>query len=161
MEAPSVRQPANERVIRYLERTRVAEEDRAPRPGHRDYWEAGSHPDVVERIWDQLGRDLPPDSKRVVCGTPVLLHPRSKVLLAVAIGTQYAIRLPAAVLRSGLPAGARTETVWAGGTRMNVQQELGDDWIFGSHSPVEVEWCEESFRERPAIEPAGTKEGAS
>jgi hypothetical protein len=154
----SVRQPANEKVLRTLERIRGAQDDRAPRAEQRDYWEAGSHPDIVGRIWDQLGRGLPPDSKRVVCGSPVLVHPQSKVLIAVAIGTQYAIRLCAPF---AMPPGARIETVWAGGERMNVQQELGEDWIFGSHSSAEEAWCREWFQAGSAVEPADTKKDES
>jgi hypothetical protein len=90
----SIRQPLNDGVIRYLERHRTfAEDDRAPRPDHLDYWESGSHPDVVERVWNQLGNALPLESRRVVCGTPALVHPTSKVVIAVSIGTAYALRL--------------------------------------------------------------------
>ena len=144
---PSVRQPANKQVIRYLEReTKRSEDIRPPSPEH-DYWGSGSHPEVVERIWDELGKNLPADSKRVVCGTPALVHPRSMVLIAVAIGTEYAIRLSTARLRSGVPSTVRTETVWAGGDRLNVRAEFGSAWILGSYSSEEETWCRESFEE--------------
>jgi hypothetical protein len=58
----NVRQPANAKILRYLERpgTLAGRPDvRAPGDLHHDYWESGAHPEIVERVWDQLGRDLP------------------------------------------------------------------------------------------------------
>lgn len=144
----SVRQPLNDGVIRYLERYRTfAEDDRAPRPDHLDYWESGSHPDVVERVWDQLGKAMPMESRRVICGTPALVHPKSKVVIAISMGTAYAVRLPSTVVTSGVPKDARIENTWSNGGRMNVQTELGPDWIFGSYGREEEDWCRESFNE--------------
>lgn len=138
---------ANSGVIRYLQRGNAAEYDRPPRPESRDYWESGSHPDVVERVWDQLGKGLPVESKRVVCGSPVLVHPASKVLIAVAMGTQYAIRLPSVVLHASVSSIVRTTNVWSDGTRMDIRAEFGNDWIFGSYSADEETWCRQSFDE--------------
>ncbi len=153
----SVRQRANEKVIRYLERRGKEEvDDRPPRGEQRDYWEAGSHPEIVERIWDQLGRSFPAESRRVVCGSPVLLQPASRVILAVAIGTQYAIRLPSPVSQTGPPANARTETVWSDGARMDVRHEFGSDWVFGSYSAEEETWCLQSFKEYSLAGSAGS-----
>ena len=144
---PSVRQPANELVLRYLAARQAPEDDRAPRPEQRDYWEAGSHPDVVARIWDQLGKNLPVDSRRVVCGAPALVHPGSKVLIAVAIGTAYVIRLPSTLVQSGVPETVRTDTVWSGGSRTDARSEFGGDWAFGSYRIEEEAWCHQSFDE--------------
>ena len=144
---PSVRQPANAPVIAWLAGRQGPDDDRPPRADEHDYWEAGSHPDVVERIWNQLGRTLPIESRRVVCGTPALLHPTSRVLIAVAIGTQYVLRLPSALLRSGVPATVRTETTWSGGGRMDVRAAFGPEWVFGSYTPEEEAWCRASFQE--------------
>jgi len=149
--AASIRQPANENVIRYLERHGPKQDEREPHIEKRDYWEAGSHPDVVERVWDELGKALPSESRRVVCGTPALIHPNSKVLIAIAIGTQYALRLPSLVVRAGIPANAQTEIVWAGGTRLNVQTQFGPDWIFGNYFSEEEMWCRQTFEEYSAI----------
>lgn len=70
------------------------------------------------------------------------------MLLAVAIGTQYGLRLPTHACRDGLPAGTRTLTVWAGGAQMDIQEEFGRDWVFGPWSAAEETWCLQTFRER-------------
>lgn len=140
----SIRQSANEGVIRYLERNVRAgdvPDVRPPRKEPSDYWECGAHPDIVERVWDGLGKRLPMECRQVVLGAPALIAPYSHVILAVAIGTQYAVRLPASVLRDGLPEGARTLTTWSGGGQMDVQKEFGPDWVFGTWSSAEEEWC--------------------
>ena len=51
------------------------------------YWHLGSHPEVGERVWHQLGSALPVDCRCIVFGTPGLAAPRSGILLANAFGT--------------------------------------------------------------------------
>ena len=131
-----LRNPANEGVLRYLQAKGRGEEERPPRPQNADYWESGSHPDVVERVWDQLGASLPPEARRVIFGSPVLLVPTSRLIVAVAIGTQYAVRVPPSVQ----PSKPQTETVWAGGERMDIRAAFGPDWIFGSYAGEEENW---------------------
>jgi len=148
-----IRQSRNERVVRYLERNsrgRLSPEGRPPGDTYHDYWECGSHPDIVERLWDQLGKPLPKDCRQVVMGSPALVHPGSGVVLALAIGTQYALRVPGRVLRDGLPAGARTQNTWSGGGQMNIQEEFGADWVFGKWDSSEEAWCLECFQEQEA-----------
>jgi hypothetical protein len=146
----SIRHPANAGVIAYRDRhpDRPPVADlRPPRPDARDYWECGSHPDVVERVWDQLGRLLPAESRMVVLGTPALIHPENGLVLALAIGTQYALRLPSPAWRNGLPPSVQTTTRWAGGVTMDIQQTLGPDWVFGTWGADEESWCLERYRE--------------
>jgi hypothetical protein len=145
-----IRNAMNDGVVRYLERNARSQgmpDVRPPREKHLDYWECGSHPDVVERVWDQLGKRLPVECRQVVLGTPALVHPHSGVVLAIAIGTQYALRLPGRVAQDGLPAGTRTENTWSTGGVMDIQKELGSDWIFGSWASAEEEWSLEAFQE--------------
>ncbi|MFC1817139.1 hypothetical protein ACFL0M_14660 [Thermodesulfobacteriota bacterium] len=53
---------------------------------HSDpYMEAGSHPEIVERVWDALGSSLPVDCRAIVYSAPAL------VLLAILLYDQYQI----------------------------------------------------------------------
>ena len=146
-------QPLNEGVVRYLQRNSYGQsspEVRPPREKSLDYWECGAHPDIVERLWDQLGRPLPFECRQVVMGSPALVYPGSGVILALAIGMQYGLRVPARVLREGLPAGTRTQTTWSSGGQMDIQKEFGADWVFGTWNSTEEYWCLEVFQEQDA-----------
>jgi hypothetical protein len=146
-----IRHVMNEGIVRYLERKSGSPslpDVRPPRDNQRDYWECGAHPDIVERVWDQLGKALPVECRQVILGSPTLVHPDSGVILAIAIGTQYGLRLPSRVSLEPVAAGMRTKTVWSGGSQMDIQQEFGTDWVFGTWSSDEEAWCLEVFRER-------------
>jgi hypothetical protein len=60
---------------------------------------------------------------------------------------QYGLRLPTRVVQEGLPAGARTVNTWSTGGQMDIQQEIGKDWLFGTWDSIEETWCVETFRE--------------
>ncbi|HEX7761201.1 MAG TPA: hypothetical protein VF459_16965 [Caulobacteraceae bacterium] len=63
----------------------------------------GVHPDIIEQIW-RLDRALPLSCRWVVWGHPALVHPRTGVIFAVAIGSIGVVaRLPPA-LRGAKPA---------------------------------------------------------
>jgi hypothetical protein len=55
----------------------------------------GAHPDLLARLWDELGGALPVDCRWIVFGTPVLVHPKTGMLFGFGGGTHtYAFRLP-------------------------------------------------------------------
>ncbi len=114
-------------------------------PKHDYYMDSGAHPDIVQRLWDQLGKALPIDSRALVFGTPALVHRGSGTILAFALGTEYAIRLPAEVSKTQRPVGLRTVAKWTTGGSTNIAETCGEDWIFGSFSRDEVNWCEQAF----------------
>src|SRR5262249_11838971 len=104
--------------------------------------------DILERVWDQLGPELPQDCRCLLYGTPSLVHPVSGVVLAVCYGTQYCLRLPKSVLIStAWREGARTSMMWTLGGRTNIRKEFGRDWIFGCWSAKEIEWCQAVYRQ--------------
>jgi hypothetical protein len=142
---------ANDGVFSYLRgRAKASVDEEAVRPidPKRDYyWDSGAHPDVLERLWDQLGKGLPVDSRAFVFGTPALVHPESGIVLAFALGTEYVIRLPSKVCADRRPVGLRTVAKWAGGSSTDIEKECGRDWIFGSYTNEEVEWCKQAFQE--------------
>jgi hypothetical protein len=146
-----VSEPANEGVFRYFMRRPHAADGMQPvtapsDPKHDYYRESGAHPDVVERLWDQLGKGLPVDSRALLFGSPALVHPQSGIVLAFALGTEYAMRLPRGRTERP-PAGLRTVAKWTGGGSTDIQRECGKEWIFGSFADAEVDWCQEIFEE--------------
>ena len=107
----------------------------------------GSHPDVVARVWEGLTAGLPWNCQAVVLGTPALVHGESGVILALAYGTAYALRLPSARLEQALQAGCRASQKWAGGTVTNTRETFGPLWLFGGWSALEPGWLLEASRE--------------
>jgi hypothetical protein len=107
----------------------------------------GSHPDIVERLWKQIAPALDPHphSQWIVCGTPALVQPATGVLLAVAMGTQYCLRLPGDLRKLALQAGCKTIMKWSPGHVTDIELEFGDDWLFGKWLPAEIVWCREAF----------------
>ena len=107
------------------------------------YMELGSHPEIVERVWDQLGGALPVNCRCIVYGTPALVAPRSGIVLAVAFGTQYGLRLLERTVAEALKAGARTVEF---NGKVDIQREFGSDWVFGPWLKREAEWLRAVFR---------------
>lgn len=139
---------ANTAVLRSMGRGRKAVLIAALDSVIDPYYNCGSHPEVVERVWDQLGRTLTVDSRCLLYGTPALVYPKSGVIVAVSYGTQYALRIPVDSLGEALKAGARTTVQWTGGGMTDIQHEFGPDWIFGLYLPQELQWCRAVCEER-------------
>ena len=133
--------PANDKIVEYLRSRARPEAEAVSPPGnpHRDYLESGAHPDIVERLWKSLNDKLPEDSKKLVYGTPVLMNPGTGEILAVAIGTSYAVRLPP-TLRENHPDGAASIIKWSGDKTMDLGELFGPGWVVGKWLPEELEW---------------------
>lgn len=112
--------------------------------GSTPYMSLGSHPDIVERVWE-LGAALPVDCRCVFYGTPALVTPVSGIVLAAAWGTAYLLRLPQEAVPLAIREGATTVMKWAGGSRTDVSKEIGPDWVFGRWLKQEPQWCLDSF----------------
>ncbi len=112
------------------------------------YWECDSHPGCVERVWDVLGESIPDDCKAIVNGVNCLLHDQSYTLLAVCMGTQYAIRVPRAKVNDAEELGLPRTCDWSGSQDlMDLRQEFGPNWFFGSFLEEEKAWTELAYRE--------------
>jgi len=135
--------PQNQGVLEYLgrgeksQRAILAEPDSVPDP----FMGQGSHPDIVQRVWDELGAGLPKKCRRLVYGTPALVHNRTGVVLAICNGTQYNIRLTADDFRLAIALGASARTRWSNGEEMGSLVTLSADWIFGGWRKDEISWC--------------------
>jgi hypothetical protein len=146
--------PKNDQVLQYL----ASEQSCSPRDVEDPYMTLGTHPDLVERLWDQLGRSLPKRCDWVVGNRPVLLRHDSGVVFGIAIGTSfYALRLPPED-RQRLEASKRNSVETqadqlglVGGGRdqyINAQMQpcpVGSEWTCGRWLAAEMEWCRRAY----------------
>jgi hypothetical protein len=134
----NVQIPENEAVLAFLIRSHQGKIQLPPHQSTRDpYWELGSHPDVVERVWDELGTVFGQDSRQIVCGRPALVHPMTGVVLTIAWGTRYVLRLSEEMARKARDEGFKTVHMWSDGTKTDIESDLGPGWIFGQWSTEE------------------------
>ena len=115
---------------------------------HRDaYLQSGSHPDVVAWVWDHLGAGLPASCRCLVHGHPALLAPKRGVVVAVALGTAYALRVPTSRLALAhtreMPA---RRTYRTDGSVIDLGP-CGANWRFGSYHADDPAWCAETCAE--------------
>jgi hypothetical protein len=137
-------QPVNAGVLQYLA-PRSATVAR-PTPA-TDTWRLGAHPDIVEQLWTRLNAALPADCRFLVADTATLVDPTSGVILALALGTQYAIRLSGDGLGAARSAGFETSHEFATVSRtLDLAATLGHGWVFGRHDAREGEWLAETAR---------------
>jgi hypothetical protein len=136
--------PANQGVLRSLQsgvRKRTAPLPLAPPESAKDaYSKCGSHPDIVERVWDRLGKCLPENGRCLVYGVPALVHPRAGIVLSACYGTAYCLRVPGDQVSAAIAAGLTTVERWSDGTQTDASQEFGPDWVFGAWKRKEREW---------------------
>ncbi len=99
----SVAAAANVRTWPLLGEALLALSNGRPR---NPYLEQGCHPDIVVRVWDELGSALRCDCRAQANGTPVLAHPETDRIIAVAHGTAYALWLTAEDRADAIGAGA-------------------------------------------------------
>lgn len=138
----------NRRVLSYLAaRSPGSAAFQRPEAAPDPFLGSGSHPDIVERVWRGLAVSLPVDCRALVHGTPALVQPATGLVLAVAIGTQYALRLRAGDVATAMARGAATRTRWGGGDAFDVREALGADWRLGGWMPEEPAWIGACFVE--------------
>ena len=137
--------PANAGLISYLS-------GRARQYNYTDLTEVhGTHPDLVSRLWDELGKLLPEDCHTVVYGTPVLLRPSTGIIFAFAGGTHtYAFRLPPDSREPAIASGA-TRVYHYRSHQLQVEVEafdlaiVGDEWVFGGWLKGEDDWIKAAY----------------
>ena len=109
------------------------------------YLSAGSHPDVVERVWKVLGQALPADCRARANGTPVLAHPKTNRIFAAARGSRYALWLTPPDFQAASAMGAKTLMTWSGGRTTDLAEVAGPGWIWGRWYAPEPEWLRRSY----------------
>jgi hypothetical protein len=133
------RRPENAGVLRYLERVGAGPET-DPHPDDADRYHLGTHPDIVAHLWDTLASAFDGDSRAVIHGTPALADPLTGVVVALGLGTTYALLLgpddAAAVIATG---GSTVHVYRSVGRTLDLASELGPGWVFGSWRDDEAE----------------------
>jgi hypothetical protein len=145
---PLLDRPENDGVLRYLAHGRSAADAAfGPPPGDVDRLHLGTHPDVVDWLWDRLNAALPADCRWLVFDGPALVHPAG-VILAAGIGTQYALRLLAEEVATAVAGGSelvhRFRTV---GTTLDLPAAFGPEWVFGRFDEREPAWMKARYGE--------------
>jgi hypothetical protein len=145
--ASLIDRPENANALRYLAHGRdEADAYSGPPPADVDRRHLGTHPDIVERLWDALNAALPADARWLVFDGPALVHPASGVILATAIGTQYALRLLPEHLATAVAAGSELLHVFRTvRTTLDLPATFGADWVFGRFDDREASWLRASY----------------
>jgi hypothetical protein len=123
----------------------------APKPLLNDgrqrdpFWEEGCHPDVVERVWAELGDMLPTNCRAQANGTPVLADPVGDRIFAAAHGTAYALWLVPTDFDEALGLGAKTTMTWSNGGATDLVDVVGVWWIWGPCYAKEPAWLMRAY----------------
>jgi hypothetical protein len=116
-----------------------------PESNPHAYLNLGSHPDIVERIWDGLNAHLPQDCRAIVYGSPVLVHPGAGIVIAMGYGTSYVLRVPEAFIGAALALGCTARHTWSGGASTDIAGQFGNGWLFGNWLREEAQWLAATF----------------
>ncbi|MEX0626969.1 MAG: hypothetical protein WD402_10525 [Chloroflexota bacterium] len=144
---PLLDRDENAGALGYLAHGRpAAEATFGPPPPEVDRRHLGTHPKVVDRLWEDLNQVLPADTRWLVFDGPALVHPGGAIL-AAAVGTQYALRLLPNDRDAAIAAGAEVvhhfQTV---GTSLNLPATFGPEWVFGRFDDREPAWLLASYQ---------------
>jgi len=140
MPVPDATRPENAGVLRYLDRGGSTDEP-DPHPDQADRYHLGTHPDIVAHLWDTLAAALDGDARAVLRATPVLVDPASGVVVAVGIGTTYALRLTPEDAAAAMADGIATVHVYRTvGRTLDLAAEFGPGWVFGARHDDETAW---------------------
>jgi hypothetical protein len=153
--------PGNRGIVAYLrDPTRLARsvsvaKDRAeclPSDVEDPYLTLGTHPDLIERLWETLGCALPVDCRVIAYGVPALARPDSGVILGIAGGTMmYALRLDPAGAAAARAMGAQLQFRYPAQPKLGIEERVidastfGDSWVFGRFHHLESEWLMAGF----------------
>jgi hypothetical protein len=134
--------PENAGALAYLAHGRpAADAGFGPPPADVDRLHLGTHPDVVDWLWDTLNAALPTDCRWLIFDGPALVHSGSGLILAAGIGTQYALRLLADDIASAVGGGSElVHTFKTVETTLDLPATFGAEWVFGRFDEREPAW---------------------
>lgn len=117
-----------------------------PSEAHDPYYHLGTHPDLVEKLWDKLTVEIPMDSTWVLHSRPVLVHPETSVIFAFATGTHtYAFRVPESQRDEEIAAQLKQQYRYPDGRILDLTQ-YDSDWIFAGLMAREERLCLTAFQ---------------
>ena len=142
----SIEHAANANLLRYFEQ-------RAKKYNYGTRTEPkGTHPELLMRLWDELGGLLPADCHAVIHGAPVLVRKESGIIFAFAGGTHtYAFRLPPELRNIAIAAGATRVYHYRAYRELHVEAstfdlaEIGEEWVFGGWLKGEEQWIRAAY----------------
>ena len=124
--------PANAGVLRYLGR-QGPPPGPDPEPDAADRFHLGTHPDIVAHLWDDLAPAFEADARSVLMATPAVVDPDSGVVVALGLGTTYALRLSPEDAAAAIGAGRPTTHVYRSvGRTLDLAATFGPEWVFGA-----------------------------
>jgi hypothetical protein len=109
------------------------------------YWEQGCHPDVVNRLWNELGAELPEAARAQAKGRPVLAHGDTDRIIGFARGTSYALWIAPGDRDAATSAGASPRWTWGSGAVTDLGQSIGPGWIWGRRYADEPRWVRHAY----------------
>ena len=134
----TIEHPLNQSYLTYAAKDSTTDVPVSSPDDHHDpYMGAGTHPDIVQRIWTafaSLG------DQAMVYGSPAVIHRNSGVILAVGFGTTYIMRVHENDMKSALAAGCKVKQSWSYGEDTDLSELLGSDWVFGAFEDAEPTW---------------------
>ncbi len=134
----------NARTLEYLKRKselwpHSAKENTSP--DVKCWKEINAHPEVIERVWGDLAKDIPGDCRAIVHGIPVLRHHASGLIFVICLGTFYWMRVPSELMVELRVNEFNFVKKMSNGKIIDVRKELGDGWVYGRWREEELEWC--------------------
>lgn len=136
--------PANAGILRYFEARYEKKKipvSASPEEITQPYMTLGTHPELVERLWDKLTVKLPEKCAWVVYANPCLVHPQTGIIFGFCGGTHtLALRLPDKTRKEALAAGAKRVIVYPRAGKLDLD-DIGKEWVFGWWLKGEEEWC--------------------
>ncbi len=135
--------PSNAGILRYLGQYKAPTVDASQSPDsiRNPYYNLGTHPDLVARLWDEITKNLPEKCNWVVYRCPVLVHPKTGIIFGFAGGTHtYGLRLPNREREEALRAGAPSRHTYSDKSTLEIS-EIGLEWVFGYWLTGEDRWC--------------------
>jgi hypothetical protein len=146
--------PANHQLVAHFQsrNERGHQRQHDPATVNDPYYTLGTHPEIVARLWDELGGILPVSCRWILYGRPVLVHPTSGVVFGYAGGTlTYALRLPPAERDTAIKAGAKTVHEYPAYPDLQIAAstldlaDFGPEWVLGGWLKGEEAWCRAAF----------------